>query len=568
MDFQYDVIIVGAGVAGALCAWRLSGQQNLKILLIDAGSNELDENQRKEFVSTFAVATNKSQLSPYAKLESNKYAVNQDGGGDKFNLNRYYVQPGPDLFKSAGVRIVGGSTWAWRGNTPRFLPNDLKLKMKYSVSEDWPITYDDLEPYYAEAERELGVSGNDDEWANLLGAYRSQPFPMPNDARAADGRINAPAVIEGLVIDGKTIKVVSTPQARNSQEYDGRSACQGNSNCIPICPSGAKYDSSVHLKKARANGVELRKSCVVTKLEAAENGDVNKVFFKDWSTPDKKEQFLTAKIVVLATHGIETPKLWLSSPTLGNKSDQVGRNLMDHLAEEVTGLFPEPVFPFRGPQSTSSIEVFRDGDFRKFCGAFRMTIGNDGWGRREPPIKSVETLMLEDLGIDANGKKKTGIRFGKALHDRIEDRITRMMRIGYSTEMLPNKDNRVTLSDEKDAFDLVRPKITLKIDDYSKKALAYGYSVAKRIIDHIQGDEEVEPIAPTLEYNGSGHIMGTCKMGTNPFSSVVDGQGRSHEHRNLYVVGSSVFTTGGTSNPTLTVAALALRTADAIRSSL
>jgi glucose dehydrogenase len=85
MDFQYDVIIVGAGVAGALCAWRLSGPQNLKILLIDAGANELDENQRKEFVSTFAVATNKSQLSPYTKLESNKYAVNQDSNS-KFGM--------------------------------------------------------------------------------------------------------------------------------------------------------------------------------------------------------------------------------------------------------------------------------------------------------------------------------------------------------------------------------------------------------------------------------------------------------------------------------------------------
>ncbi|MCY7368881.1 MAG: GMC family oxidoreductase [Chamaesiphon sp.] len=498
MDFNYDVIIVGGGVAGSLCAWKLSQQKNLKILIIDEGANELDENQRKEFVSTFAVATNKSQLSPYTKLESNKYAVNQDGGGDKFNLNRYYVQPGPDLFKSAGVRIVGGSTWAWRGNTPRFLPNDLKLKTTYNVAEDWPISYDDIEPYYAEAERELGVSGNDEEWDNILpGAYRSVKFPMPNIVQSY-GSLQVKDKIEGLEIDGKTIKVVSTPQARNSQAYDGRSACQGNSSCIPICPSGAKYDASVHLNKAKANGVELKTSCVVTKLEAGANGNVNQVFFKDWSTTAIKEQFLTAKIVVLATHGIETPKLWLSSPTLGNKSDQVGRNLMDHLAEEVTGLFPDPVFPFRGPQSTSSIEVFRDGDFRKFCGAFRMTIGNDGWGRREPPIKSLENLLLEDLGVDDSGKKKTGILFGKELQSRLEERVTRLLRIGYSTEMLPNKDNRVTLSDEKDAFDLVRPKITVKIDDYSKKALAYGYSVAKRIFDRIEGNREVEPIAPTL----------------------------------------------------------------------
>jgi glucose dehydrogenase len=557
MDFQYDVIIVGAGVAGALCAWRLSQQQNLKILLIDAGFNELDENQRKEFVSTFALATNKSQLSPYAKLESNKYAVNQDGGGDKFNLNRYYVQPGPDLFKSAGVRIVGGSTWAWRGNTPRFIPSDFKLKTLYGVGEDWPITYDDLEPYFCEAEKEFGVSGNDTEWANLLDAYRSQPFPMPNIVQSyGSGKVKA--AIDGYEVDGKTIQVVSTPQARNSQDYDGRPACQGNSNCIPICPSAAKYDASIHLKKAQSNGVTLKKSSVVTRLKAEANGEVNTVFFKDWSIPNQKEESLTAKIVILATHAIETPKLWLVSK-LGNQSDQVGRNLMDHLAEEVTGLFPEPVFPFRGPQSTASIEVFRDGPFRKICGAFRMTIGNDAWGRKEHPFKSLENLMVDEKG---------GIRFGKALHSVLEDRITRMVRIGYSTEMLPSKDNRVTLSDEKDAFDIVRPKVAFKVDDYSKKALAYGYSVAKRIFDQMKGEEEVDPIAPTLDYNGAGHIMGTCKMGNNPNTSVVDANGRSHEHKNLYVVGSSVFVTGATANPTLMIAALTLRTADAIRASL
>ncbi|NJM75647.1 MAG: GMC family oxidoreductase [Acaryochloridaceae cyanobacterium RU_4_10] len=556
MDYQYDVIIVGAGVAGALCAWRLSQQSNLRILIIDAGANELDDNQRKEFVSTFAVATNKSQLSPYAKLESNKYAVNQDGG-DKFTLNRYYVQPGPDLLKSAGVRIVGGSTWAWRGNSPRFIPSDFKLKTLYGIAEDWPVTYDDLEPYFCEAEIALGVAGNDAEWANLLEAYRSKPFPMPNIAESYGSQL-VRAAIDGMEIDGKVIKVVSTPQARNSQDYDGRPACQGNSNCIPICPSAAKYDASIHLRKAQANGVELRKSSVVTQLKAEANGDVNTVFFKDWSTPDKKEQSLTGKIIVLATHAIETPKLWLFSK-LGNKSDQVGRNLMDHLAEEVTGLFPKPVFPFRGPQSTSSIEVFRDGKFRKFCGAFRMTVGNDAWGRKEHPFKSLENLMVDE---------KKGIRFGKALRSVLEDRITRMVRIGYSTEMLPNKDNRVTLADEKDAFDIIRPKITFKVDDYSKKALAYGYSVAKRIFDQMKGEEEVDPIAPTLDYNGAGHPMGTCRMGSNPCTSVVDSQGRSHEHQNLYVVGSSVFVTGATANPTITIAALALRTADAIKSNL
>jgi choline dehydrogenase-like flavoprotein len=315
----------------------------------------------------------------------------------------------------------------------------------------------------------------------------------------------------------------------------------------------------VHVSKATANGVTLWEHRLVTRLDAEASGEVHRVRYKDLETEDKPEQSVSAKIVVLAGNAIETPRLWLSSK-LGNQSDQVGRNLMDHPAFEVTGLFPEPLYPFRGPQSTLCIESFRDGAFRKDCGAFRMTIGNDGWGRTEPPSLALDHLMWDT-------ERSRFIRFGKRLQEAVADRVTRMGRIGYSTEQLPDGNNRVELSDQSDPLGILRPKITYKLDDYSKRALAYGYEVARRIWAHLegQGAEEVRPNQPTFEYNGAGHIMGTMRMGSAGSNSVVDASGRAHEHPNVYVVGSSVFVTGSTVNPTLTLAALAIRTAKEIR---
>jgi choline dehydrogenase-like flavoprotein len=473
-------------------------------------------------------------------------------------MNLYYDETGKDLFKSGFLRIVGGSTWGWRGNTPRFIPSDFQLSTLYGVGADWPITYDDLEGDYCDAEDELGVAGNHAEWDGLFGAHRGRRFPMEGIAPSYGDKL-ARKAISGLAIDGVKIQPVTVPQARNSKQYRGRSACQGNSTCIPICPSGAKYDASVHLKEARKNGVKLQEHSVVTRLAAEPNGQVHAVFYKDWKTAEKAEQQVTAKVVVLAANAIEIPKLWLLSG-LGNQSDQVGRNLMDHLAGETTGLFPQPVYPFRGPQSTLSIEQFRDGPFRGNCGAFRMTIGNDGWGRTESPAKSLEKLMFDP------GPPPRLRRYGRRLQEAVRDRVTRMLRVSYSTEMLPIADNRVELSDKKDALGLPRPQVTFQLDDYSKRALAYGHSVTRRIWAHLEqlGAEEVAPVQPTFEFNGAGHIMGTMRMGTNPASSVVDSNGRSHEHDNLYVVGSSVFVTSGTANPTLTLAALTIRTARSI----
>ncbi|EST35077.1 GMC family oxidoreductase [Streptomyces roseochromogenus] len=565
MNPQYDVVIVGGGAAGALTACRIkSAKPDARILLLDAGNNGTAKPDRDAFVAAYQTAAIKNVPSPYAGLDNNRlgYAPSSDGAPDPVAMNRYYVETGPDLYESGFQRMLGGSTWAWRGNTPRFLPNDFQLKTNYGVGADWPIAYADLEPYYVQAEAELGVSGNDDEWVGLT--PRSAPYPMPGMAPSYGDELVRAALADIGPIDGVPVTVVTTPQARNSEEYRDRSACQGNSSCIPVCPSGAKYDAGFHIGLARDRlGVEIRTACVVTRLLPRPGNLAPTVVFRDWTTADKAEQQVDAQHVVVAVNAIETPKLWLLSG-LDNRSDQVGRNLMDHLANEIVGLFGQPVFPFRGPQSALGIDTFRDGDFRRNNGAFRMTIGNDGWGRTEPPAVALAHFMWDD----ANKRIKLT---GQPLQQAIRDRVTRQLRISFSTEQLPDPANRVTLSDERDALDIPRPKIAYRIDDYSKRALAYGHSVARRMWQHLEdtaGATEVSPLQPDLRFLGAGHLMGTMRMGTGPSASVVDPTGQSHAHRGVWVVGSSVFPTCGTANPTLTLSALTLRTADALAATL
>jgi len=572
LAFDYDVIIVGAGVAGALCAYRLSQHPGARILIIDPGVNDVDMPQRMQYRKTFALTAqrNLGQIPTYMDLARDRYAPSVDG----IDVTRYLVQTPPPppatnpdnkaLFKVPYQRITGGSTWSWRGNCPRFIPSDFKLKDSYFVGDNWPISYDDLEPWYCDAENELGIAGNDAEWGNDssfvkqgIGGPRSKPFPMPNIVQGYSDRKIIAAIGDAMTIDGKKIEVISTPQARISDntKYPDRSTCRGNSNCIPLCPTGAKYDAGVHLRKAFAKGVEIRRGSVVTRLEIAATGNVHTVVFRDWRQDPAKDQRLTAKIIVLAANAVESPKIWLFSG-LGNKSDQVGRNLMDHLQTEIGGLFPEPIFTFRGPQGLSGIEVFRDGPFRKDSGAFRMTIGNDGWGRIEIPANSIDKLFFQNTPGPP--------LLGKAFKQKLADRLTRMMRISVSTEQLPNPENRITLSaDKRDELGLPRPQVAYRVDDYSKKALENGYRVARTILEAISDKRDIKPdvLAAPQDFNTAAHAMGTLKMGGDPGKSVVNAFGRSHEHPNLYVAGSSVFVTSSTSNPTLTIGALALRTA-------
>jgi choline dehydrogenase-like flavoprotein len=570
MNSEYDVIVVGSGVAGALAAWKLAQAGTYRILILEAGDNGITTGQRVQFHHTMdAQGTRGDMFAPYMNLESRKYAPAAEKSqrelvDQKGDPNNYYDYTGesPEPFKASYNRMVGGSTWSWRGNMPRFIPSDFRLRSEFGVGRDWPLDYNELEPWYCQAEWELGVSGNHEEWDGLHGGYRSQAFPMLGiplsySDQQVKGRIN------GKSARGTLVRVVTTPQARNTSAFDNRPACEGHSNCIPLCPIQAKYDATVHLRRAlQLPGVELRTRAVVSRMELGTDGCVSKVHYIDWTADDNpQERWVQGALVVLAAHAIETPKILLNSGGLANSSGQVGRNLMDHVQFELIATFPEPLYPFRGPQSIASIEDFRDGPFRSTRSAFRMTIGNDGWGRAGSPATVIDGLLKEG-------------KYGSVLPGAVADRIPKMLRLSFSTEMLPDSTNRIDLSDNADVLGLPRPRFTFDIGDYARGGLVEGLETAKELFGLMgatispNAKPLLNPQTGRMNWNTAAHIMGTTIMGNDPADSVVDRWGRTHEVPNLWIVGSSVFTTSATANPTMTLAALTLRTAAAIHRSM
>ena len=564
MAHDYDVIIIGSGVAGALCAWKLSQLGSYRILMLEAGDNAVTRAQRVLFQNVMDSQGNRGDMyAPYANLESRTFAPapenaqleleDQRAGKEKYYD---YTADSKHAFKAGYNRMVGGSTWAWRGNCPRFLPSDFKLKSLFNKGRDWPLDYSELEPWYCEAEWELGVSGNHGEIDGLFGAYRSRPFPMQGIPLSySDEQIKKR--IDGATALGTRIRVVTTPQARNTTFFDGRPACEGESNCIPLCPIQAKYDATTHLRRLLEKpAIELRTASVVTQIERQADGRAGSVRYFDWRA--KEEKTVSAAVVVLAAHAIETPKILLMS-NLANSSGHVGRNVMDHVQFELIASFPEALYPFRGPQSVTGIEDFRDGDFRSERSGFRMTIGNDGWGRTGSPANVIGALLAKDT-------------FGSALPAAIADQIPRMVRLSFSTEMLADPNNQVDLSPQKDALGIPRPRFKYDIGAYSEGGLRRGLETSKALFEVMGATIPPPPLSKPLDnpvtgrmnWNTAAHIMGTCVMGDDPKDSVVNRWGRTHDVPNLWIVGSSVFPTSATSNPTVTLAALSLRTAAAI----
>ena len=534
-----DVVVVGSGVAGALVADRLQ-RSGRNVTILEAGPL-IDRDQA---VDLFRAATAKVPESPYPNTawapHPTVLEIGVPGTG-------YFIQDGPDPFGSTYERIVGGTTWHWLGSTPRLLPSDFQLHTLFGVGIDWPITYDDLEPWYVEAEREIGVAGDDN---NTQGSPRSAGFPMPAVPTSyLDKIVNQAANRIGLTVE-------STPQARNTETYNDRHHCVGNSNCIPICPIGAKYDALVHLDRAREHGAKLIANAVVWDVLLNANGTARGVVYRK---PDKTDVTVLANIVVVAANAIETPKILLGAnggAGVGNSSGLVGRNLMDHPIQLSYALSGEPVFPQRGPLSTAGIESTRQAATRNLHSAFRVEVGNDGW-----------KFPIGDPTFEFSAQPPNGTPFvqlregGQALANRWRDHVTREIRFASLMEQLPNPDNRVAPDfAHLDAIGLPRPRISFTIGSYVRDGMAEAAALHERLFEQLHATQRTHVGFPF----GAGHLMGTAQMGTDPTRSVTDSFGRSHDVPNLFVAGSSLFPTVGTANPTLTLSALALRTADAI----
>jgi len=478
-EIRADVIVVGAGIAGALAATELA-RSGVSIVLLESGTRV----DRAQAVQLFRQSSARVPEAPYPSLA---YAPQPT----VLDLKGYYVEEGPEPFGSTYERCVGGSTWHWLGTALRLIPSDFKMKRRYGVGVDWPISYDDLEPWYGRAEREIGVAGADDP---ALGAPRSRPYPMPPIPQSyLDGLVAAAAESIGL-------QITATPQARNSRVWDGRPACCGNATCVPICPIGAKYDASVHVAKAEKLGAQVVAPAIVHEVDVRGDG-VTARFLR----PDRTRGVVRARTLILAAHAIETPKLMLLSrgpehrAGLGNERDLVGRFLMDHPVQLSWALTPEPLYPFRGPLSTSGIETLRDGPFRARRSAFRVKIGNDGW-----------SWPAGDATVQAY-TQATNHRLGEAGLAELRNRFARQLRLASLTEPLPDPRNRVTLAEQRDALGIPRPTLSDRTGDYARGGLAAGRETHQRLFERLGATDVNHADQPVRRRPHHGHVPHGCR---------------------------------------------------------
>jgi choline dehydrogenase-like flavoprotein len=532
MAWSADVVIVGSGVAGSLVAARLAAD-GVKVPVLEAGPR-ID---RAAAVETFRRAANKVPECAYPDTAYAPHPRSDDP-------DHYYLQDGPLKFGSTYLRQVGGTTWHWLGTTLRFVPDDFRLRSRFGVGVDWPLSYDDLEPWYCEAERELGVAGDPNA---ELDAPRSQGYPLPPIPLTYGDRQVAAALRK------TPYKLQPTPQARNSIVNDERPPCCGSSTCIPICPIQAKYDATSHVTKAERAGAVVVPEAIVSRVEADARGRIVGLEVK---RPDGSVDRAHGKVYVIAAHAIETAKLLLQSRGEGfprgiaNSSDQVGRNLMDHPIQLHWALAAKPLGAHRGPLSTAGIESTRAGGWRADHAAFRIQIDNEGWGWPKGAPASTAAALV-----------RKGLR-GAALDRALADHSTREVNLAPLVEQLPSPDNRIVPDfDRRDAIGIPRPRLAYRIDDYSLAGLAHGRRIAAEIGKALGATEMHH--GDTIY--GAGHLIGTYRMGTDARTSVVDREQRAHDHPNLFLLGSGVFPTSAASNPTLTIAALALRALASIR---
>ncbi|QCR38564.1 GMC family oxidoreductase [Nissabacter sp. SGAir0207] len=529
---ESTVVIVGTGVVGVVIAEQLL-DAGIPVLMLEAGPRV----PRAEIVENYRNLPLAAKGNPIECYPSRDWAPHPEPAG----AGKGYLQlSGADSYAQSYVRYAGGSTWHWAGTCWRLTPADMQLHSRYGVGRDWPFEYATLEPYYARAEHKLGVCGPDDpalQWPPL----RSRPYPMPA-LPFGPGEARFTEVVKELGYHN-----IPCAQARNSgMPYDDRPACCANNNCVPVCPVGAKYDAATALSRLEAKGAVIVENAVVWRVETNARNQIEAVHYYD---PQKQSHRVTGKLFVLACNGLENPKLLLMSADarnpngLANSSDQVGRNMMDHPQITMTVTLEEPYWAGVGPVVNSGIMETSQGDFRSEHAGAYFRFNN----------------FARNRFVTFDALKKGLV--GKALDEEIRRMTACTADIVAAHEILPDANNRLTLSSQKDWLGLPKPAIHYDVGDYVRRsARDYSLPIARNIAAAMGATD----MAFSKQFNQSKHIMGGTIMGLDPATSVVDADCRAHDHRNLFLPGGGAMPSTACGNSTLTMVALAFKAADAL----
>ncbi len=528
MSDDVDVLIIGAGAAGAALAWSLA-ETRMRIVCLEQGDwmNPADypttrTDWEMERFGAFG-------LSPNGRGRREDYPVNDDDSP----------------IKISNFNAVGGSTILYAAHFPRLHPSDFRVRTLDGVADDWPIDYDTLEPYYAENARMMGVAG-------LAGdpAYPPKEPALPPVPLGKLGQTLASG------FDRLGWHWWPSDSAIATREHEGRAPCINLGPCIMGCAQGAKGSTDVtYWPKAVREGVEVRTHCRVREITVGDDGLASGATYVK---PDGSEHHVRAEIVIVACNGVGTPRLLLNSTSsafpngLANSSGLVGKNLMFHPYAMVTGFFEEDLEGYKGPTGCSIISQ-----------EFYETDASRGFLRGY----SFEMLRgMGPVGTVLYGMSNGVLPFGEGHHESFAKLWNRNAGMVIICEDLPEEHNTVTLDPElTDADGIPAPKITYELSENSRAMLDHAVARGREVLEAAGATrcDAAAPLAPA-----GWHLMGTARMGSDPERSVVDSWCRSHDVRNLFVVDGSVFVTSGGVNPTNTIQALALYVADTIKKNL
>jgi len=593
--------------------------QDKEVVLLEAGKPDaLSYQGYQAYVDQFFVLPNRPN-APYpqndnAGMPGIPYPQTEEKSPSAWlSGEQYWIQEGPVSFGSDYTRALGGTTLHWLGIAMRHVPNDFHIETSYEQGLDWPVDYETMMPYYRRAEYELGVAGDVKEQSYLGITFEEgyvfpmQSFPMSYLDNVLEEDIRGMTFEDGDL--EYSIEIISTPQARNAMpnplaRFESMTApegpiawkaanpdaedpqfrpvgnptrlgfglgerCEGNSSCIPICPVQAKYNATKSLARANDDFLDIRSQCVASKILVDEDNKlvtgIEYLRYADSSKSRHTQETVKGRIYVIAAHTVENAKLCLISG-VANRSDQMGRNLMDHPYLNFSGLYSKKIWGYRGPDVTGGMPLLRDGEFRDEHAAVRTDIGNWGWVFPKGSPGAVVDDMVESQGL-----------YGTALRAALEDQGPRHMRIGFLVEQLPDPENRVVLEDKNgkrqlDQMGIPRPIIHYDVSDYTLAGMETAHRFAVEMFDkagivmqtQVPGSGHREYRGKTYEFWGSGHLIGTHIMGDDPDTSVVDSYQQTHDHANLFLAGCGSHPTSATANPTLTMAALTFRTLDRI----
>lgn len=527
-----NAIVVGAGAGGGIVAKELA-VAGLSVVLFERGGwATYDEHDDDELISQRTTVLGNA----YGPDDQRHRRVIENSDGSV-----RIVLPSEGAYNN-NAACVGSGTVSYGAMAWRFMEQDFKMKTIYghvegSTLEDWPITYQDLEPFYEKAEWEVGVSG--DHHANPFMAPRNKPYPMPPFTHSLQGKILSDAAKR------MGLHPFSIPMLRNSIRYNGRPACYRMRTCVGFaCPVNAKCGThnTVIPVALKTGNCELRTNCQVAEIILDEKGRAKGVHYFD---EKNKGQVQTADVVIVSAAAVETARLLLNSKSklfpkgAGNNNDWVGRNLQGHAYTGAIGLFEEDVYDDVGPGATFAVSDFNHGN--------KGIIGGGVLCNEFTPMPYLFSKLRPP------GAKRWGLEHKEFQRTMFQ----RTVRVQGPYQEIPSFEARVSVDPSvKDFWGIPVVRLSGSRHKMDKIGCQFMSDRASEILKEAGAYSVWQQIGGGAGLSGGQHQAGTARMGNDPKTSVTNKYGQVHDIDNLFVADGSLHVNNGGFNPALTIMAL------------